>query len=74
MLKHLKANDPKLNPTGFKSLDISEIDYQNSIKLLELKSNALKDVDVKNKNIETKNYATEIIEKGKLKNDFAIEK
>ncbi len=42
MLSHLKANDPKINPIWFKKLNISEIDYQNSIKLLELKSNALK--------------------------------
>lgn len=55
MLRHLKANDPKLNPTWFKNLKISEIDYQNSIKLLELKSNALKDVDVINKT-ENKEY------------------
>lgn len=55
MLRHLKANDPKLNPNGFKNLNISEIDYQNSIKLLELKSNALKDVDVINK-ISNKEY------------------
>ena len=46
MLRHLKENDPKINPTGFKNLKISEIDYQNSIKLLELKSNALRDVDM----------------------------
>lgn len=46
MLRHLKTNDPKINPNWFKNLKISEIDYQNSIKLLELKSNALKNVDM----------------------------
>jgi hypothetical protein len=74
MLRHLKANDPQINPNGFKSLNISEIDYQNSIKLLEVKSKALADRNMGNKKIETKNDATKIIEKGKLKNEFAIEK
>lgn len=51
MIKHLRANDPKLNPTGFKNLKISEVDYHNSIKLLELKSNALKDIDIPNQKV-----------------------
>jgi len=76
MLRHLKANDPKINPNGFKSLDISEIDYQNSIKLLELKSNALKDVNIANQktktNIESwniKKYSQNEIEANSILND-----
>lgn len=41
MLKHLRANDPKTNPTWFKNLNITEYNYNQSLNLLELKSKKL---------------------------------
>lgn len=78
MLKHLKANDPKINPIWFKNLKISEIDYQNSIKLLEAKNKALAEKNTGNKQeVDQTNQQKEETEqsnKNKVKEDFNAEK